>query len=255
MVDIHSHILAGVDDGPDSLDEAVQMLRKAVDEGITDLIATSHAYNPHYHVGRAAVEKKLLELQEVIDAHDIPVVLHAGQELRIQDKTAEVLENQEALTLANSRYALIELPSSSVPTFTVPLIQQLLNQNIIPIIAHPERNKAIAEKPARLERLISNGALAQVTSGSVAGHFGKGAQRAALTLIRSNLIHFYGSDAHNLSTRPFLFNAGLDYLDKNHMTDYVDLFLENNARILEKKDAIILEPYLVSEKKWWNVFA
>lgn len=255
MVDIHSHILAGVDDGPETLDEAVQMLRRAVDEGITDLIATSHAYNPHFHVGKAAVEKKLLELQEVIDAHDIPITLHAGQELRIQDKTAEVLRDQEAVTLAQSKYALIELPSSSIPNFTIPLIQQLIDQNIIPIIAHPERNKAIAEKPARLERLISNGALAQVTSGSVAGHFGKGAQKAALTLIRSNLIHYYGSDVHNLTTRPFLFNAGLDYLDKHHMTDYVDLFLENNARILEKKDPIILEPITISDKKWWKVFA
>lgn len=255
MVDMHSHILAGVDDGPQTLDEAVRMLRKAVDEGITDIIATSHAYNPHYHVGKAAVEKKLLELQEVIDAHDIPIGIHSGQELRIQDKTAEVLEQQEALTLANSRYALIELPSSSVPSFAVPLIQQLLNQNIIPIIAHPERNKAIAEKPARLERLISHGALAQVTSGSVAGHFGKGVQKAAFSLIRSNLIHFYGSDVHNLSTRPFLFNEGLDTLDKQKLTDYVDLFLENNARILEKKDAIILEPTVIEEKKWWKVFA
>lgn len=255
MVDIHSHILAGVDDGPESIDEAVRMLRKAVDEGITDLIATSHAYNPHYHVGKAAVEKKMLELQQVIDEHSIPITIHGGQELRIQDKTVDVLNNEEALTLAGSRYALIELPSSSVPSFTVPLIQQLMTQNIVPIIAHPERNKAIAEKPSRLERLISHGALAQVTSGSVAGHFGKGAQKAAMTLIRSNLIHFYGSDVHNLTTRPFLFNEGLDYMDKAHLTDYVDLFLENNARILEKKDAIILEPHLVAEKKWWNVFA
>jgi len=252
---MHTHILAGVDDGPKSIEEAVSMLRQAVEEGITDIIATSHAYNPHYHVGKAAVEKKMLELQEVIDTHAIPITIHSGQELRIQDKTAEVLETEEALTLANSLYALIELPSSSIPSFTVPLIQRLMTQNITPIIAHPERNKAIAEKPARLERLISHGALAQVTAGSVAGHFGKGAQKAALSLVRSNLIHFYGSDVHNLTTRPFLFNEGLDYMDKSNLTDYVDLFLENNARILEKKDAIILEPNLIDEKKWWKMFA
>lgn len=255
MVDMHSHILAGVDDGPETLDEAVRMLRKAVDEGLTDIIATSHAYNPHFHVGKAAVEKKLLELQEVIDAHDIPLRLHSGQELRIQDRTVEVLETGEALTLAQSRYALIELPSSNIPNFTVPLIQKLMNQNIIPIIAHPERNKAIAEKPARLERLISHGALAQITSGSVAGHFGKSVQRVSQKLIKSNLIHFYGSDVHNLNTRPFLYNEGLDVLDKSNLHDYVDLFLENNARILEHKDAIILEPNLVDDKKWWRMFA
>lgn len=255
MVDIHSHILANVDDGPENLDQTIEMLKVAIQEGITDIIATSHAYNPHYHVSKAAVEKKIKETQEMIEELNLPISIHTGQEIRVQDKTISAIENQEALTLAQSKYVLIELPSSSVPAYTIPIIQQLITMGHVPIIAHPERNKAIVEKPSRLERLISHGALGQVTAGSVSGHFGKNIQKASITLIKSNLIHFYGSDVHNLTTRPFLYNDGLNTMDKYKLSEYADLFLENNARILENKDPLILEPSLAGTRRWWNLFS
>lgn len=255
MIDMHSHIVAQVDDGPSSIEEAMQMVKQAVAEGITGIIATPHAYHPSYHASKSAVEKGVTVLKQRIEEAGLSIAIYTGQEIRLQDKTVENLERKEALSLAASNYVLVELPSSQVPTFTIPLIQKLMGQGFIPIIAHPERNKAIAEKPARLERLVTNGALAQVTAGSVAGHFGKATQRTAMTLIRSNLVHFYGSDAHNLTTRPFLFSQGLDTLDKSHLHDYVDLFLENNARIVEKKAAILLEPQVIEEKKWWSLFS
>lgn len=251
---MHSHILAQVDDGAESLNMSIEMIKEAIQNGVTGMIATPHAYHPSFHVSKAAVRKGVAQLQARIQESGLDFEVFEGQELRIQDKTMDAVVQGEALTLADSHYALLELPSSHVPNYTIPMIQRLASNGIIPIIAHPERNKAIAEKPARLERLLTNGALAQVTAGSVAGHFGKSTQKTALTLIRSNLVHFYGSDAHNLTTRPSLFSDGLDHLDKNKLHDYVDLYLENNARIIEKKEPIILEPQLIEEKKWWNMF-
>ncbi|MBO0589167.1 CpsB/CapC family capsule biosynthesis tyrosine phosphatase [Sporosarcina sp. E16_8] len=253
MIDMHAHILPGVDDGPEKLLEAMELLEMAIAEGITDIIATPHVYNPHFNVPKQSVLKKINLLTKEIKKRDLAIQLHAGQEIRIQDFTIDKLKSGEALTLANSKYVLLELPSSGIPAYTVQIIQGILNLNKVPIIAHPERNRAIAEKPSRLERLVNHGALSQVTAGSLAGHFGKSVQKLSLQLVEANLVHAYGSDVHSAATRPFLFNKGLDYLDKHKNHDIVDILLENNARILTNEDFILLEPGTVESKKWWQL--
>lgn len=253
MLDMHAHILPGVDDGPKTMEESIELLKLIEAEGITDIIATPHAHSPHFHVPKALVLEKITAVNEEMARHNLVMNLHAGQEIRIQGNTVEQLANGELLTLANSKYVLLELPSSGIPTYTVQIIQGLLNLNKVPIIAHPERNRAIAEKPERLERLITHGALSQVTSGSLAGHFGKGVQKVALQLVEANLVHAYGSDVHHKKVRPFLFEEGLDYLDRHKHHEIADILLENNARILTNQDFVILEPTAVKTKKWWQL--
>ena len=214
IIDMHSHILHGVDDGPETVEQSIELLEQAVKEGITDIIATSHAYHPQFHTPFDKISKQVKELAIECNKRGIPINIYKGQEIRVCDQTLNNLISGEALSLANSKYVLIELPSQGIPTFTVQLIQQLLNQNKIPIIAHPERNRAIVEKPSRLAKLVQHGALAQVTAGSLSGHFGKTIQRTALHLVDSHLVHVYGSDVHNMSNRPFLYNKGLNYLEK-----------------------------------------
>lgn len=253
MIDMHTHILPGVDDGPEKMVESMELIEMAIAEGITDIIATPHVYNPHFDVRKQSVLAKINGLKKEIKKRNLAIQLHAGQEIRIQESTIEKLQSGEALTLANSKYVLLELPSSGIPAYTVHIIQGILNLNKVPIIAHPERNRAIAEKPSRLERLIHHGALSQVTAGSLAGHFGKSVQKLSLQLVEANLVHAYGSDVHNAATRPFLFNKGLDYLEKHKHHDIVDILLENNARILTNEDFILLEPGSVEAKKWWQL--
>jgi len=151
-----------------------------------------------------------------------------------------------------SKYVLLELPSSGIPAYTVEVIQGILNLNKVPIIAHPERNRAISQKPERLAKLVNHGALAQITAGSLAGHFGKQVQQLSFRLVEANLIHTYGSDVHNPVTRPFLFEKGLAFLDKRKLQDIADILLENNDRILTNKDFILLEPNELESKKWWK---
>lgn len=253
MLDMHAHILPGVDDGPAILEESMELIELAIAEGISDIIATSHAYSPHYDVPKAKVLEQIALLTKEVSNRNLSIRIHAGQEIRIQDFVIEKLRTNEALTLAGSKYVLLELPSSGIPAYTINIIQEILNLNKVPIIAHPERNRAIADKPARLARLINHGALAQVTAGSVAGHFGKNIQKLSMQLIDANLIHTYGSDVHNSSTRPFLFEKGLDYLEKRKYHDQVDILLENNARILTNKDFVLLEPKGIEYKKWWQL--
>lgn len=254
MIDIHSHILFGVDDGPKNLYETLEMLQQAVDEGITEIISTSHSFHPQYNVPAKQVIEQIANIQEQLQQNEIPLKIHAGQEVRLVENIVQLLERGEILTLANSNYLLLELPSSTVPNYTRRIINLLQEQGITPIIAHPERNKAIAEKPSRLEILLREGAVAQITAGSLAGHFGSAIQKLSLDLVKANLVHTYGSDAHNVTTRPFLFDEGLNFLEKKKQLDAVDLLLENNMRIIENKKMILFEPEEI-QKKWWKLFA
>jgi len=255
MIDIHSHILYGVDDGPAVKEVTIQMLEKALKEGITEIISTSHAFHPQYHAEAHEVKEKLLTLQQEIEEQQLPIKLHIGHEARLRDDLVELIKEEKIHTLAGSKYLLLELPSQGIPKYTTDIIHQLLSEDILPIIAHPERNKAIAENPSRLKKLINHGAIAQITSGSLAGHFGRGIQKLSLQLVDANLVHTYGSDVHNLKTRPFKFDRGLRYLEKHKRLDAVDIFLENNARIVENSEVIILEPEDLQLPKWWNIFA
>ena len=252
MIDMHSHLLFGVDDGPVTIEDTLRIVEMAATEGITDMIATPHAFNPHYHVSRDEIESQIGLLEDTLLAAKVPVTLHAGQEVRLCNDLLEKLAAKEVLTLANSRYLLLELPSQAVPAYTVNMIQSLLGEGYIPIIAHPERNRAIAEKPERLERLVRHGALSQITAGSVAGHFGKNIQKLSLQLLEANLVHTYGSDVHNMKTRPLLFNKGLDYMEKKKLHDIADILLDNNERILQNKPLFLLEPTVPTVKRWWQ---
>lgn len=253
MIDMHTHILPGVDDGPATVEESIELLELAEVEGITHILTTPHAYSPHYDVSKEKVLNGLATLQEEVKKRGLKIQLYSGQEIRIHDKVVERIERGEALALANSRYVLLELPSSGIPAYTIAVIQGILNVNKVPIIAHPERNRAIMENPNRLERLITNGALAQVTAGSLAGHFGKAVQKRSLQLVEANLIHAYGSDVHNKKTRPFLFDEGLAYLEKHQHQERVEVLLENNARILSNEEFVILKPNVIEKRKWWQL--
>lgn len=254
MIDMHSHILFNVDDGPKCLHDSMEMLKSASIEGITEIISTSHVRHPQYDVHVSTVIEQVTLLQNELKTQQIPLTIHLGHEVRLCEAIIDLISQKQILTLAQSNFLLLELPSSHIPNYTINIIRELLNKRITPIIAHPERNMAIAEKPERLEVLIREGACAQLTAGSIAGHFGRATQKTSLELVKANLVHTYGSDAHNLSTRPFLFEKGLSYLEKQKHIEAIDLFLKNNKRILENQSLVIYEPEFERKRKWWSFY-
>lgn len=254
MVDIHTHILWAVDDGPEFFEQSIELIKQAVQEGITDIIVTSHSWHPLYNVSPEKVTEQLLVLQEVIKVNNLPLTLHAGHEVRIGGNIIDSIKTKKIHTLANSNYLLLELPSDNVPYYTIPLIRELLSEGIIPIIAHPERNKAIVDRPELLARLINEGAVAQITAGSLAGHFGRKIQSVSLDFVKANLVHTYGSDVHHIVKRPFLYNEGLEYLEKKKESEAIDILLDNNERILKNKPMLIQEPEKIQPAKWWAIF-
>lgn len=254
MVDIHSHLLYGVDDGPQQLAESLQIIEHAVMQGITAIITTPHAKHPIYDVSYENVLHQVHTLQLEIEKRAWPIKLFPGHEVHINENILEYSTAKQLHMLANSNYLLLELPPETIPFYCKEMIRLLVASGITPIIAHPERNRAIQQNVALLEQLIREGALAQITAGSITGHFGKKTRQCAMDLIEARLVHTYGSDVHNMSTRPLLFEVGLDYLEKMKQLDMVNLFLENNERVLENKQLFIAEPIVLSERKWWHLF-
>lgn len=251
MIDLHSHLLWQVDDGPHSLEETLKIAVSAKQEGITEIIITPHYAHPHYHVQKESVKKQLFLLQKEIEKANIPLILHTGHEVRLTGEILSLYREKQFYTLAHSNYFLLELPSHTVPYYTTHIIRAFIGEGLIPIIAHPERNRAIMENPSLLERLVIEGAVTQLTAGSLTGHFGRAVQKFSFELLKANLIHTYGSDVHNLTSRPFLFREGLYYLEKKKELNAVDLLLENNRRVIENKPLLIEEPSLNRTRKWW----
>ncbi|KWW16565.1 MULTISPECIES: CpsB/CapC family capsule biosynthesis tyrosine phosphatase [Peribacillus] len=232
MIDIHSHILPELDDGAGNIKESVEMARKAVEQGITDIIATPHYYKGKYDNDKEKVERKTWQLNRVLDELDIPLKVWPGQEIRISDELLEDYDNNSVMALNGSQYMLLELPSNHVPRYTERLIYDLQMKRITPIIAHPERNLEIIRNPHLLEELIWKGAYSQLTAGSITGKFGWRTRRFSKYLIHSGLTHFIASDAHNVGNRGFQIREAYKLVEKNMGQAVVNAFHVNAENVL-----------------------
>jgi protein-tyrosine phosphatase len=202
MIDTHLHILPGVDDGPETLQESLILARALVQEGIHSAIATPH-YNDEFPQRSAAeIRERVYHLQQALDRHGIPLRLFAGHEALIKAGLLEDIQAGRLATLNGSSYLLLELWNSMWLPETERVIFELRAHGIIPIVAHPERYRAIQQDPRRLAALLQQGALAQLTASSLAGMQGNTTRRCAETLLKQELIHCIASDAHGLHRRP-----------------------------------------------------
>ncbi|SFI88361.1 protein-tyrosine phosphatase [Paenibacillus sp. UNC496MF] len=235
MIEIHSHILPGIDDGAQSKEESLEMAFQAVEQGITDIIATPHHGDGTFETPPNIVRRHVEALNEWYNRNEVPVKVHAGQEIRVHAELMDDWEREQLLTLAGSRYILIELPSSHVPSYMNDLIHELRVRGLVPVIAHPERNKEIASSPGILGTWIEHGALCQVTSHSLTGYFGRKVQRLSLQLCRDRMIHFVSSDAHHYQQRAFALQAAIRSIERSLGWEIVDRFRENGERLLRNE--------------------
>ncbi len=202
MIDIHLHILPGVDDGPETIEEALALANALVQEGVHTAIATPH-YNDEFPRRSAAeIQERVNDLQQELHHHGIPLQLFAGHEVLIQPGLIEDIYAGRIATLNGSRYLLLELWSTNWLPGTERTIFELRAHGIVPIIAHPERYRAIQKDPDRLANLLRQGVLAQVTTSSLLGMQGSTAQRCAEQLLKNGLVQTLASDAHGLQKRP-----------------------------------------------------
>lgn len=192
MVDLHSHIIPNVDDGSRTINESIEILNEAKKVGFSDVILTSH-FILDYNETKA---KELLILKEKLQEKIEGISLHLGMEIYIDEKIAELIQSKKVLTLAGSRYLLMELPLSNNVNYLDYVIYTLQNNNIIPVIAHPERYTAVQSDYKLVEEYIEKGCLIQSNYASILGYYGKQAQKTVKMLLKNGFINFLGSDCH-----------------------------------------------------------
>jgi protein-tyrosine phosphatase len=201
MVDIHCHILPGLDDGARDIEESIKMAKMAVNDGITDVIATPHTHNGIYLNCFDTVLESAILLQAKLKKEKIPLNIHTGSEIHIHDELCNNIQEKMVSTQGDTAYVLVELPSSNIPIFTDEVLDQLVKENFIPIIAHPERNLIIRDNPALLIEWFKQGIIVQITAGSLMGSWGIKVKEFSRQLIKHGFAQVLASDGHNATKR------------------------------------------------------
>ncbi len=201
MIDLHSHILYGIDDGSRHRDMTLNMLRQAEEDGIKIMVAT-----PHYVVGANLYSARTLLLRycsllQIIDEQGLNIKLLLGNELFLDEYIFEAVEQKMCHTLAGTKYVLLELPMAGIPPCVEGVLYQFLTKGYRPILAHPERNVGFLNNPAQLIGFLEMGCIAQINSTSINGIHGHRVQDTAKQFLRNNMAHLVASDCHSDNRR------------------------------------------------------
>lgn len=244
MIDIHAHLLPGVDDGAGTMAESLAMIRRAQEQGFRGIVLTPHFYPDNEMASSFAENKMHLErLKQAVREVGLEMFLFLGNEVFYSQETLAQLEKSCYTTLNNSRYLLVETIRHSLDCYSFTLfLNQLRARGYTPILAHPERYEFIQQDPNILVSLIQDGNLAQLNLLSLIGHYGRTAQATAAILLTHNMVHFLASDAHAPKAYE-RFGAALDEARKLvGETRVAKLLEENPKRVLVDESIAMLEP-------------
>lgn len=215
MIDIHTHILPDVDDGPQTVEEAIEIARQASEEGVKVIVATPHIIEVPSEREWLKITETFHCLREILNLQKIDIDIILGAELFVSLSFPKAIKQNKALTInGRNKYVLLEFPMQEIPSFTEQCMYEFLIQGIVPIIAHPERCLEIQENNSRVHDLVKRGALTQMNAGSLLGRYGKKAKKTAQDLLAKNLIHIIGSDTHSVSNGSYILSQGVKMASK-----------------------------------------
>ncbi len=210
MIDLHCHILPGIDDGAPDLSVSLEMARASVADGVSDLACTPHILPGVYANTGAQIRQATGELQAALNDNDIPLRLVVGADNHIVPNFVAGLRSGHLLCLADSRYVLVEPPHHVAPPRLDELFFGLITAGYTPILTHPERLSWIKSNYASIVRLFESGVWMQITAGSLAGTFGKNARYWAERMLDEGRVHILATDAHDTRRRPPNLSLGRD---------------------------------------------
>ncbi len=200
LIDLHAHIMPGVDDGPRTPEDSLDMARAALADGVGVIVATPHI--PFAGLTRQESDQRLAVLRHYFAGQGTHLEVHLGAEVSLEPDILRWLADGLAWPIGATRYVLVELPFFVLPPYTEDVIFRLQVAGYKPILAHPERNAPLAAAPDRLQPLVERGVLVQITTTSVLGGFGAQAKSAAMAFLQRGWVHVLASDAHSASRRP-----------------------------------------------------
>jgi len=263
MIDIHSHILPGLDDGSKNMEETLGMVRQLYEAGFRTLIATPHVLEGRDFLSSSEILATTERVRECVAKAGIPIEILPGAENYIFPEMAKWAREGKLVTLGNTgKYLLVEFPMLEIPHYTDQVFFELQVLGITPVLAHPERNKGLSDEPERLVDWAKKGILFQLDLRSLSGHYGPQSKRLAELMLHSDLIHFVGSDAHRVSRSEQTYLEALQSVeDIVGETRYQELTRLNSLTILEgdaiqnDREYLLKEPVGKKRKtRFWNMF-
>ena len=228
MVDIHHHLLWGLDDGSKDIETSIAMARASAEDGVTHIVCTPHA-NGTYDFNPNVIAARRAELRERLEAEGVSINIGLGCDFHLSyDNIQEAKENPTKFSVNGLGYLMVELPDYGVPRAMNETFYELQLAGLTPILTHPERNPTIQNDLPRLAEWMRGGLLLQVTGDSVTGHMGKTAQRIALELLSKRWVHFLATDAHNLTSRPPRLSEAREVVSRKYGEAYAESLVTTN---------------------------
>jgi protein-tyrosine phosphatase len=254
MVDIHSHIVFGVDDGAKTIEDSLAMLELAANSGTTDIVATPHS-DLRYQFDPVLVATRIAEMQARIGDR---IRIHRGCDFHLfYDNIENCKEDRSRFTINGHRYLMVEFADSQIPKTIANIFEDMIVSGITPVITHPERNALLMRRVSDLVQWVRAGCLIQVTAQSFTGRFGKSAEENCKRLMRQRLVHFVASDAHDTEWRPPDMRAPYQYISAEYGDHVAERLFTTHPRMtltgqyLECEDP---DDEVQASKPWWKVW-
>jgi protein-tyrosine phosphatase len=258
MIDIHHHLLWGMDDGASNLETSVAMAKAAAADGISHIVCSPHA-NGTYAYEPWVIRDKIAELQRLLDRDAIAVKLGGGCDFHMSyENVQEAKLDPGKFSINGSGYLLVEIPDYGISPGLTEIFYQLQLAGLIPILTHPERNPTLQADRPRMMDWLRGGVLVQVTAGSVVGRMGRHAERMAHDLLADRWVNFLATDAHNTTSRPPKMREAFDVVAKKYGPEYAHLLCVSNPLAAFTGKPLPPQPEPLNlyeefkEKSWWQ---
>ncbi len=238
MRDIHSHIMYGIDDGASTKEESLSILKKAYDDGITDIVLTPHYINKSkYNCNNKKKQKILNELKKELKKDNIDINLYLGNEVMIDRDIIKLIKKDEVATINKSKYILVEFPMNSEEKDSINIMFELIRKGYLPILAHPERYSYVRKHPEKIDKYIEMGVLLQGNYLSLFGKYGKEAKKFLKKLLKQRKITILASDIHKGKNKYRIKRLKRKLMWLIRDKDYIEKILDTNfIKIIKNKE-------------------
>jgi protein-tyrosine phosphatase len=253
LIDIHSHVLYGLDDGAGTIEDSVAMVRMAAEHGTTDLVATPHA-NPNYRFDPQIVRERLLE---VATASGNVLRLHSGCDFHLSyDNIQDAIANPHKYAINQQRYLMVEFSDLLIFHNTADILSRLQEAGMTPVITHPERNGLLRQRVDQIAQWVAAGACVQVTGQSLLGEFGRRAAEFSRTLLDRRLVHFLASDAHDCEHRPPRLDLAFAWVKKRYGEERAEALCVTNpgATLIGESLKPLADTGTCESRKWYQIW-
>ncbi|MBN2017874.1 MAG: hypothetical protein JW794_07100 [Candidatus Cloacimonetes bacterium] len=238
MIDIHTHVLPGIDDGAQNLDDTLEILEALQAQGVTELVATPHIITGVYNNSRTIIDQKISVVKQLIKDKEFKINIHSGAELYLEPDIVQKVKDQK-LTLAASNYVLIETALQQFPDNFEDILFNFQQEGFRPIIAHAERFNPFMENFDYLLQIVNRDIYVQMNSGSILGVYGNAVRDLALAMLHKGCVHVVASDVHGLNKRPILMKDAFEFVAMEFSNTLAEnLFYKNPRRILDNEELI-----------------